>query len=147
MAHVNGATYIQADPQPKAKVRRKKAAGGGGGHRSQPKGAKMSNHAVHPPHHTMPTWLYPVIINVAVMLVSAGISYGLLKGDIDSLKATDANVSIALSSQALRIDSFVKEQERVTRLEERLGNIASLLQEIRADLREGRYSPTGKPKN
>lgn len=140
----NGAVYYQKDAAPKGVPKPERKSGGGGG-KPTPQEAKDMPHR-HPPTPAtaVPTWLYPLMINIGVMLVSSGVSYGLLKGDIDSLKSADANVSQVLATQAVRIDSFVKEQERVTRLEERLGNIATLLQEIRTDLREGRYSPSKK---
>jgi hypothetical protein len=84
------------------------------------------------------------MINVFVMILTAGISYGLIQGKISSLETAQATMSQVIASQAIRIDGFVKEQDRVTRLEVNLQNIATLLQEIRKDLREGRHAPPPK---
>lgn len=104
------------------------------------RGKKQMQH--HPPQHHLPTWVYPLLINVGVMLVTAGISYGLLQGDISSIKIKLNLQDQVVATQSQRIDALMREQERITRLEENLKNIANLLGEIREDLRSGRYSIT-----
>lgn len=101
----------------------------------------MQNHHP-PPQHHLPTWVYPLLINIGVMLVTAGISYGLLQGDINTIKVKQNTQDQMIAAQSTRVDSLVREQERITRLEENLKNIATLLGEIREDLRSGRYAIT-----
>lgn len=103
-------------------------------------GAKSVQQPLHYPHVGVPTWAVPVLVNILVLLTGIAGTWFSMQGDIGNAKIQINGISATLSAQIVRIDAMVKEQERVTRLEERLGSITNLLQEIRADLRDGRYA-------
>lgn len=115
----------KAKPKPTARGSVKN----GGGYVQQPQ-----------PHVGVPTWIVPIVVNVVVLVAGIAGTWFTMQGDIGSLKTQMNGMNATINAQIARIDGMVKEQDRITRLEERLGNITGLLQEIRADLRDGRYA-------
>jgi hypothetical protein len=103
-------------------------------------GNRVHNRGHHPPHAVVPSWVWAILVNVLVLAVSVGSTWGVMRGDITNMDLRVNSLTAQVSSQATRIDGMVKEQDRITRLEERLGNVATILIEIKNDLREGRYA-------
>lgn len=102
-------------------------------------GKPMSGHR-EPAQPSLPTWVWGILINLLVLGVGVGTTYGLMKGDVTNMDLRINSLNNTLGAQISRIDKIVQEQDRITRLEERLGNVVGLLQEIRSDLRDGRYA-------
>lgn len=114
-----------------------RARSGGG---AKKRGSKVHHQNAHPQHHPIPSWVWPLLVNVLVLVAGVGTTWGLMKGDLSSVDLRLNSLTATVSAQIGRIDGIVKEQDRITRLEERLGNITSLLVEIKTDLKEGRYA-------
>lgn len=91
-------------------------------------------------HVGIPTWLVPIVVNVGVLMLGVAATWFTMQGDIGNLKTQINGLSNTVTAQIARIDGIVKEQDRITRMEERLGNISALLNEIKTDLKEGRYA-------
>lgn len=101
---------------------------------------KLMPHSQHNASTSIPSWLLPIGINIIVIAVSAGVTWGLMKGDVTNQDLRINAINATLTAQIVRIDAMLKDWDRITRLEERLGNVVGLLHEIRADLRDGRYT-------
>lgn len=93
----------------------------------------------HPPVVGVPNWLVPIIVNIIVLVAGVAGTWFTMQGDVSNIKTQISGLNATTANQSVRLDGMIKEQERVTRLEERLVHMTGLLQEIRADLRDNRY--------
>lgn len=129
---------------------------GNGSRKSKPNGPRSNGsprgsgqrrgkpvHQSNPQHHHglgIPSWLVSVLVNIVVLAAGIVGTWFTMQSDIGNMKLQINGLNSTINAQIVRIDSMNKEWDRITRLEERLGNVVSLLGEIRNDLRDGRYA-------